>query len=123
MKKILFIVLTLSIFCLPAISHGEETQGMLPGTDIAYTEFSVSKSGVAVRFINTYYVDTKFSAKVVFYDQGGNTLGHSIFALRTLPAEGWVDLANNHISGDWKKCKRAARVEWQTLTHEILYDS
>lgn len=127
-KKSLWLFVAVSALMLPSLALCAEDvpgmlPGMLPGTDIGYSNFSVSKSGITIRFTNTFNVDAKFSARVTFYDRNGNTLGYSVFGLREIPGESSIDIAGNHLSGDWKKCKRADRVDWQPMTYEVLYES
>ncbi|MDL2263949.1 hypothetical protein LJC31_04785 [Synergistaceae bacterium OttesenSCG-928-I11] len=121
MKKIcLSLCLALIIFSVAA-AHAWDAQGKIYGTDVEYSGLAITKQGVDVKFTNTYYSDVKISLRLNFYDRTGNLLGYSLFGLREIPAEAYVDIAGNYLNGNWRKCRDATRLEWQRLTYEVLY--
>jgi uncharacterized protein YxeA len=99
-----------------------ETNGRIPGTEIDYSNLQISKEGVEVRLFNFSNTDIKISLRLAFFDKSGNETGYSLFGLREIPKESYVDIAGNHLSGDWKACKGASRIEWRKMTYEFIYD-
>jgi hypothetical protein len=98
-----------------------DESGTVPGTDIKFSGFAVSKNGISVRFVNASGSDLKISLQVLFYDRNGNKIGHSIFGLREMPEGASVDYSDNYLTGNWKECKAAQRMEWQKMTYEYIY--
>ena len=121
MKKIrLFLCLALAMFSVTT-AHAWEAQGKIYGTDVEYSNLAITRNGVDVKFTNTYDSDVKISLRLNFYDRTGNLLGYSIFGLREIPAETYVDINGNYLNGNWRHCRDAAKMEWQRMTYEILY--
>lgn len=98
-----------------------EANGILPGTDVEYTNLTVTKRGVSVRLQNMDDYPVKLSLRLSFFDRSGNTLGYSLFGLREIRSGKYIEFTNNHLSGSWKPCRDAARMEWKCLTHEVIY--
>jgi hypothetical protein len=98
-----------------------DESGTVPGTGVKFSGFAVSKKGISVRFVNTSGYDVKISLQRIFYDRNGNRVGHSIFGLREMPEGASVDYADNYLTGNWKECKNAQRIEWQKMTYEYIY--
>ena len=122
MKKICLFLCCLAIVIFSvAPLHAWDTQGKIYGTDVEYSNLAITKQGVDVKFTNTYSSDVKISLRLNFYDRTGNLLGYSLFGLREIPAEAYVDIGANYLNGNWRKCRDATRLEWQRLTYEILY--
>ena len=121
MKKNFLLLCLTSALLFAAAAHAWDAQGKIYGTDIAYSNLTVTKNGVDVKFTNTFHSDVKISLRLNFYDRSGNLLGYSLFGLREIPAETYVDVGGNYLNGNWRKCRDATRIEWQRLTYEILY--
>jgi hypothetical protein len=109
----------LLIFATGAIAW--EASGTIPGTEIEFSNLQVTKKGLTVRLINSANSDVKVSLEVSFIDRTGNGIGHSIFGLREIQAGTYVDISGNYLSGAWKACKDAPRMEWRKMTYEYLY--
>lgn len=124
MKKMNGLFATIVSLCiLLAFAAGADAwdaQGMIYGTDIEYSLLTLSKNGVRVRLTNTYETDVKLSLRLTFYDRTGNTLGYSLFGLREIPGESYVDISSNYLNGNWRACRDAARIEWQRMTYEPI---
>jgi hypothetical protein len=114
MAVLLFMVTT-----LPAGAW--ETNGKIPGTEVEFSGLQVSKSGVTVRLKNSEPTDVKISLELSFYDKYNNSIGHSIFGVREISQGTYVDITGNYLSGVWKSCKNATRMEWKKMTYEYLY--
>jgi hypothetical protein len=100
---------------------GWNAEGVINGTDIEYSGLLVSKSGVAVKLINISNTDVKISLKLTFYNINGSSLGYSIFGLREIGADSYADISKNYLSGKWKECRDAARIEFDKMTYEPIY--
>jgi hypothetical protein len=98
-----------------------EANGGIPGTEIGYSNLQVSREGVSVRLVNTSGTNIKISLRLAFFDRSGNETGYSLFGLREIPKESYVDIAGNYLSGGWKVCKGAPRIEWRKMTYEFVY--
>jgi hypothetical protein len=99
-----------------------EADGVIPGTEIDYSELVVSKDGVSVKLTNTSADDVKVSLRLAFFDDRGNETGYSIFGLREIPAGESAEISGNHLSGRWKSCKDAARINFSRMTYDIIYE-
>lgn len=121
MKKFRFFLCLAVAILFAATAYAWDAQGKIYGTDIEYSNLAVTKNGVDVKFTNTYYSDVKISLRLNFYDRTGNLLGYSIFGLQEIPAETYVDINGNYLNGNWRKCRDAAKLQWQRMTYEILY--
>jgi uncharacterized protein YcfL len=122
MKKFfsLAVALMLLIPCTGCAFAWENT-GAINGTDIEYSEMSVSKGGVDVRLTNTSAADVKVSLKVSFFDKEGNSIGHSIVGLREIQAGASVGISGNYLTGNWRQCRDARRMTWEKMTYELIY--
>lgn len=97
------------------------TSGTIPGTELAFTDLSVTKQGLSVRVTNNSLDPVKVSLRISFFDNQGNNIGHSVIALREVPAEAFFDVTNNYINGNWKACRDSHRMEFRHMTYEVLY--
>jgi hypothetical protein len=104
-----------------AAAFAWEDGGVIIDTDVEYSEMKVSKSGLDVRLRNTSTVDIKVSLRALFRDRTGNSIGYSIIGLREIPAGTTVDIAGNHVTGNWRQCRDAPRMIWEKMTYELLY--
>ena len=121
MKKFFAAIASLTILLLFAAGASAwEAQGAIHGTDIEYSMLELSKNGVRVRLTNTYETGVKLSLRLTFYDRTGNTIGYSLFGLREIPGDAYVDIGGNYLNGNWRTCRDAARIEWQRMTYEPL---
>jgi hypothetical protein len=114
-------VVTALFLCLATYAGAWEQQGKIYGTEMGYEGLAVQRGGVQVRLHNASHDDVEVSLKLLFYDKNGNSVGYTIFGLREIPAGKYVDVTNNYLNGDWRKCRDAFRIEWQTMTYEYLY--
>ncbi|MDR1916874.1 MAG: hypothetical protein LBQ58_09905 [Synergistaceae bacterium] len=122
MKKIFLIVLAVSlILCSCSTLAAWDAEGAVPQTDIEFSSLEVSKGGVRVRLTNKSDYNVKVSLRLAFTDSEGNGIGYSIFGLREIPAGSYVDISNNYLNGNWKKCRDAHRMIWQKMTYEPIY--
>lgn len=112
-------VLLLLLLSLPAPAW--EKKGIIPGTELEFSELGVSKSGVSVRLTNPSQTAVKVSIRLAFFDERGNSLGYTVFALREIAGGSYVNIADNFLNGSWKKCRDAYRSEWQPMTYELVY--
>jgi hypothetical protein len=122
MKKCSLFIAALAmtiIYCTAALAW--EDKGIIIDTDVEYSEMKVSKSGLDVRLRNTSTVDIRISLRALFRDRTGNSIGYSIIGLREIPAGTTVDIAGNHVTGNWKQCRDAPRMIWEKMTYELLY--
>jgi hypothetical protein len=122
MRKVLIAALLISaavMMAAPAWSW--DAGGKIYGTELEYSGLAVTKNGVEVRLTNSSDTDVKVSLKIVFYDNGGNSIGYTIFAVREIPGGSFVDISRNYLNGKWKPCRDAPRMEWQRMTYELLY--
>jgi hypothetical protein len=111
--------------CIIASARGAfawNTDGIIPGTDIAYSGLAVTKQGVSVKLENASGDDVKVSLKLTFFDKYGNAAGYSLFGLREIEAGGSAEISNNYLTGKWKPCRDAARLEFEKMTYEPIYD-
>lgn len=124
LKKLLAVIFSLMLF-LPCTTEAAppqwSTEGLLAGTEISYSAMAVGKSGLSVKFTNTSHSTLKISSRLTFYDKNMDKVGYSLFGVREIPAGESVEFFNNHITGDWKKCKSAFKTEWETMTYEQVY--
>ena len=95
--------------------------GAIPGTEINYSELSVSKGGVSVRLTNTSAADVKVSLKLTFLNRESSSLGYALFGLREIEAGNTVTISNNYLNGNWKACRDSARIDFSKMTYELLY--
>lgn len=117
-----YLAAIMMIIAAACTAHAWEPQGKIYGTNaVEYSELSVAKDGVGARITNGDDLPIKISLKLLFFDKDGNTLGYAIFGLREIPAGAYSDYSNIYLSGKWKECKRAFRVEWQPMTYELVY--
>lgn len=121
MKRLVITLLLLAAAMLTSPADAWETSGKIYGTDIEYADLSVTKAGVSVRLNNTYANNVKISLRLDFYDKMGNSVGYSLFGLREIKGESYVDISNNYLSGKWKPCRDAMRIDWKLMTHEIVF--
>ncbi|MDR1472860.1 MAG: hypothetical protein LBS75_10105 [Synergistaceae bacterium] len=122
MRKLFFLVMV--VLCLIAsctVLAAWDAAGTIFGTDVEFSSLEVSKGGVKVRLLNKSGYDVKISLKLTFSDSEGNSIGYSLFGLREIPAESYVDISGNYLNGNWKKCRDARRMEWQRMTYEPIY--
>ena len=121
MKGLFAAILSLSILLtFVACAGAWDEQGTIYGTDIEYSSLTLSKNGVRVRLTNTYETAVKLSLRLTFYDRTGNTIGYSLFGLREIPGDAYVDIGGNYLNGNWRACRDAARIEWQKMTYEPI---
>jgi hypothetical protein len=124
-KKMKNILCAIIVAAVVLASAGEvlawDAEGLVPGTEIAYSGLSVSKKGVSVKLTNTSSDDVKVSLKLTFFDERGNSAGHSIFGLREIPAGESVEISGNHLSGKWKPCRDSVRIDFSKMTYEPIY--
>ena len=113
---------TLIILTSASALFAWEADGGVPGTEIEYSGLGVSKDGVSVKLTNASTGDVKVSLKLRFFDAGGNEIGYSIFGLREIPAGDSVEISGNHLSGRWKPCRDAARMNFSRMTYETIYE-
>ena len=116
------LILTLWIAVSGTVASAWTADGVIPGTEIEYSELSVSKSGVSVKLTNTSAYDVKVSLKLTFLDREGNSLGYAIFGLREMEAGDSVTISNNYLNGNWKTCRDSARMDFSRMTYEPIYD-
>jgi hypothetical protein len=122
MKNILHsIIITAVILASAGDAFAWAAEGLIPGTEIEYSGLVVSKKGVTVKLTNKSLDDVKASLKLTFFDDRGNSIGHSIFGLREIPAGESVEISGNHLSGKWKPCRDSARINFSKMTYEPIY--
>jgi opacity protein-like surface antigen len=121
MKKIIVLLCLAAALFSAAAACAWDAQGPIYGTEVEFSELTVTKNGVDVKFTNTSISDVKISLRLNFYDRNGNVQGYSLFGLREIAAGTYTDVRGNYLNGNWRKCRDAARMEWQRLTYEILY--
>ena len=127
LKKPFLALLLFVLFFFPCIAEAAatapawSTEGLLAGTEIAYSGLTVNKSGVNVKFVNTSHTKMKISARLTFYDKNMDKVGYCLFGLREIPGGENAEFYNVHITGEWKKCKSANKTVWETMTYEQVY--
>jgi uncharacterized protein YxeA len=122
MKKIFYLLLLLSLILLTEEAlFAWEADGIIPGTDITFSNLALSKNGVSVKLVNSSSDDVRVSLKLSFYNNNGNTIGYSLFGVREIAAGASAEISGNHLSGKWKQCKEAQRTEFLKMTYEPLY--
>lgn len=104
-----------------SLAHAWEKDGLIPATELEFAELKISRKGVSVKLINTSHTPIKASLKLTFSDNRGNTIGYAIFGLREIGGGNYVNIAETHLNGDWKKCQEAYRAEWQPMTYQLVY--
>lgn len=120
-RTILAATAALCLLIAAGAAYSWEAQGTVYGTDIDYSSLAVSREGVKVRFANTYDTDVKVSLKLHFYDKAGNAIGYSIFGLREIPGNTYIDVEKNYLNGNWRACRDAFRIRWEKMTYEPIY--
>jgi hypothetical protein len=122
MKKFFYLILLISLILLTDDALlAWEADGLIPGTDITFSNLTVSKNGVAVKLLNSSSDDVRVSLKLSFYDRNGNIIGYSLFGVRDIAAGAMAEISGNHLSGKWKQCRDAERTEFLKMTYEPLY--
>jgi hypothetical protein len=112
---VLFILLT------DAAARAWNADGVILGTDISYSELTVSRDGVAVKLINNSGYDVNVSLKLTFFNTDGNTDGYALFGLRTIEAGAETAVSRNYLTGSWKSCNKSARIIFEKMTYEPIY--
>ena len=124
-KRLVFALFLFAVFLFPCITEAAppqwSTDGLLAGTEISYSALSVEKSGVNVKFTNTSHSTLRISSRLTFYDKNWDKVGYCLFGVRDIAAGESVEFFNNHITGDWKKCRSAFKTVWETMTYEQVY--
>lgn len=113
------VLLAVIMLALPAAAW--EPNGKIYGTDVEYSEASVTKQGMSLKLRNSFPTAVKLSFRVDFFDARGNRLGYSLFGLKEIPGGGEIEVNGNHITGKWKPCRDAARAIWEKMTYEPVY--
>jgi hypothetical protein len=121
-KTICIITAVLSVFVTAAAVCAWNADGVIPGTDLTYSELTVSKDGVAVKLTNNSNYDVKASLKLTFLNADGNTDGYALFGLRTIPAGSETAISRNYLTGRWKTCGKSPRIIFEKMTYEPIYD-
>jgi hypothetical protein len=121
-KTICIVTAVLSVFLTAAVVCAWNADGVIPGTDITYSELTVSRDGVAVKLTNNLNYDVKVSLKLTFFNADGNTDGYALFGLRTIPAETEIAVSRNYLSGKWKTCNKSVRIIFEKMTYEPIYN-
>jgi hypothetical protein len=121
-KTICIAAAVLSIFLTAAAVCAWNADGVIPGTDITYSELTVSKNGVAVKLTNNFDSDVKVSLKLTFFNAEGNADGYALFGVRTIAAGTEVAISRNYLSGSWRACRKSARIIFEKMTYEPIYD-
>lgn len=123
MKKysILTAVAVAIILVQATISPAWEAKGQIHGTEISYADLQLTKAGANVRLTNQSHTPVKVSLRLAFYGRNGNSIGYTLFGLREIPADSYVDISGNYLNGNWKACTDAYRMEWQKMTYQIVY--
>jgi hypothetical protein len=121
-KTICIVTAVLSVFLTSAAVLAWNVDGVIPGTDITYSELTVSKDGVAVKLTNNSNYDVKVSLKLTFFNMDGNADGYALFGLRTIPAGSETAVSRNYLTGRWKTCNKSARIVFEKMTYEPIYD-
>jgi len=114
------VVVCLALFA--ATAYAWEKNGIIPGTELAFEELGITKKGVSVRLVNTSHTPIRVSMRLNFYDERANSLGYTILGLREIPPGSYVNIAENHLNGSWRKCREAYRAEWRPMTYELVYE-
>ncbi len=120
-KNILALLAILLLVACTSLAYAWEKEGSIPTTELTFSELTVSKKGVSLKLTNTSHTPIKISARLTFYDQGGNTIGYTVFGLREIPEGSYVNIAENYLNGNWRKCRDAYRTEWRPMTYELVY--
>lgn len=119
LKKIILAIICLLLFA--SLAHAWGKEGVIPATELEFAELTVNRRGVSVRLINASHTPIKTSLKLTFSDNRGNAVGYAVFGLREIEGNSYVNIAETHLSGNWKKCLEAYRAEWQPMTYELVY--
>ena len=123
MKKIICIVTAvLSVFMTVTALYAWNADGVIPGTDISYSELTVSRDGVAVKLTNNSDSDVKVSLKLTFFNADGNADGYALFGVRTITAGSEIAIYRNYLTGNWRTCGKSARIIFEKMTYEPIYD-
>jgi hypothetical protein len=123
MKKTICIVMAvLSVFLTAIAACAWNADGVIPGTEISYSGLTVSKDGVAVKLTNNSGSDVRVSLKLTFFNTNGNTIGYALFGVRTIAAGTEAGISRNYLAGKWKSCQKSARITFEKMTYEPIYD-
>jgi hypothetical protein len=122
MKKTICIAAVLSVFLSVAAVYAWNADGVIPGTDISYSELTVSRDGVAVKLTNNSNYDARVSLKLTFFNEDGNADGYALFGLRTIAAGTEVAVSRNYLTGNWRTCNKSARIIFEHMTYQPIYD-
>jgi hypothetical protein len=112
----------LSVFATAAAVCAWNADGVIPGTDISYSGLTVSRNGVAVKLTNNSGYDVRVSLKLTFVNEDGNADGYALFGLRTIPAGSEIGISRNYLTGNWRSCRKSARIIFEKMTYEPIYD-
>lgn len=118
-KKTIFAMICLLLFA--SLAHAWEKEGVIPTTELEFEGLDISKKGVGVKLTNTSHTPVKVSLKLTFFDERSNSIGYAIFGLREIKGDSYVNIAETHLNGNWKKCREAYRIEWRAMTYELIY--
>lgn len=121
-KTICTVTAILSVFMTAAAVCAWNADGVIPGTDISYSELAVSKDGVAVKLTNNSGSDARVSLKLTFFNADGNADGYALFGIRTIMAGTTVDVSRNYLTGKWRTCRNSPRIIFEKMTYEPIYD-
>lgn len=109
------------LLVLAPLAFAWEKEGKIATTELAFSELEVNKKGVNVKLTNTSHTAIKASLKLTFFDERGNTIGYTLFGLREIAGDSYINIAENFLNGNWKKCRDSYRAEWQPMTYELVY--
>lgn len=98
-----------------------EKEGVIASTELTFSELEITKKGVSVRISNTSGTTIRTSLRLSFFDSYGNSLGYTIFGLREISGDTFVNISENSLSGNWKQCRDAYRMVWSAMTYDLLY--
>ena len=121
-KTICIAAAVLSVFMTVSALYAWNDGGVIPGTDISYSELTVSRDGVAVKLTNNSGSDVRVSLKLTFLNTDGYADGYALFGVRTIAAGTEAAVSRNYLTGNWRTCRKSAKIIFEKMTYEPIYD-
>ena len=120
MKRTCIALLLFFLLLLSTATFALPNSGTVYGTDVAYSNLNVNKSGVDIDLINSSDATVRISVKLLFLNTENERIAETFFALREMEPGASSHFKSNFLNGNWKKASIALRIRWELFTYTEL---